>query len=140
VTDAETAAALMPAWFAGRMMATRGKYGFLLATGDVLRVSRVTAVHVSREGMILVDVLLDHAGVPGGVDLAWRPKQFLGAPVPGATLATLNLAQVAVAIEFADAEIAETADDEAIKASDEAPIDLSAAPEPTMVGTIEGVA
>ena len=93
------------------MMATRGSYGFLLVTGDVLRVSRVTAVHVSSGGSILLDVLLDCAGVPGGVDFAWQPKHFLGAPVPGATLATLNLAQVVVAIEFTAAEIAETETD-----------------------------
>jgi len=67
VTDPDTAVTLLPAWFAVRMMGARGSYGFLLATGDVVRVSRVTAVHVSSSGSILVDVLLDHAGVPGGV-------------------------------------------------------------------------
>lgn len=108
MTDAELAVTLLPAWFAARMMAKRGSYGFLLATGDVVRVSRVTAVHVSSGGSMLMDVLLDHAGVPGGVDTAWQPKHFLGVPVPGASLATLNLAQVAVAIEFTAAEIAET--------------------------------
>ena len=108
VTDPDAAVPLLPAWFAARMMAARGSYGFLLVTGDVLRVSRVTAVHVSPGGSILVDVLLDCAGVPGGVDLAWQPKHFLGAPVPGATIATLNLAQVVLAIEFTAAEIAET--------------------------------
>lgn len=110
VTDPDAAAALLPAWFAGRMMAVRGSYGFLLATGDVVRASRVTAVHVSSAGTVLVDILLDHAGVPGGVDAAWQPKHFLGAPVPGASVATLNLAQVALAVEFTAAEIAETED------------------------------
>jgi hypothetical protein len=108
VTDPDAAVPLLPAWFAARMMARRGSYGFLLVTGDVLRVSRVTAVQVSPGGSILLDVLLDYAGVPGGVDLAWQPKHFLGAPVPGATLATLNLAQVVLAVEFTAAEIAET--------------------------------
>src|SRR3954468_588007 len=108
VPDPDAAVPLLPAWFAARMMAARGSYGFLLVTGDVLRVSRVTAVHVSAGGSILLDVLLDFAGVPGGVDLAWQPKHFLGAPVPGATIATLNLAQVVLAIEFTAAEIAET--------------------------------
>ncbi len=108
VTDPEIAVTLLPAWFAARMITKRGSYGFLLATGDVVRVSRVTAVHVSSSGSMLIDVLLDHAGVPGGVDTAWQPKHFLGAPVPGASLTTLNLAQVALAIEFTAAEIAET--------------------------------
>jgi hypothetical protein len=90
-----------------------------------VRASRVTAVHVSSGGVVLIDLLLDHAGVPGGVDLAWRPKQFLGAPVPGATLATLNLAQVALAVEFTAAEIAETAGDEALPVADAVSPDLS---------------
>lgn len=108
VTDPEAAVALLPAWFAARMLAMRGSYGFLLATGEVVRASRVTAVHASSSGLVLIDVLLDHAGVPEGVDTAWRTKHFLGAPVPGANLATLNLAQVLMAVEFTAAEIAET--------------------------------
>lgn len=39
VTDPDTAFALLPAWFAGPMMAVRGPYGFLLATGDVVPAS-----------------------------------------------------------------------------------------------------
>lgn len=124
VTDPDAAVALMPAWFAARMMAARGSYGFLLATGDVVRVSRVAAVHASSAGCILLDVLLDHAGVPGGVDLAWRPKQFLGAPVPAATLATVNLAQVVMAVEFVAAEIVEGAGDLARPSSDALPLGL----------------
>jgi hypothetical protein len=124
VTDPDAAVPVLPAWFAARMMATRGSYGFLLVTGDVLRVSRVTAVHVSSGGSILLDVLLDGAGVPGEVDLAWQPKHFLGAPVPGATLATLNLAQVVVAIEFTAVEIAEIDNAVEIPASDTVSLDL----------------
>ena len=129
VTDPDEAVALLPAWFAARMMAMRGSYGFLLATGDVVRVSRVAAVHVaSGGGPVLVDVMLDHAGVPGGVDMAWQSKHYLGAPVPGANLATLNLAQVVLALEFTAAELAEMADETAIIASveDEAPYDSPA--------------
>ena len=127
VTDPDEAVALLPAWFASRMMGTRGSYGFFLASGDVLRVSRVTAVHVSSGGSILVDVLLDHAGVPGGVDTAWQYKHFLGAPVSGANLATLNLAQVALAVEFTAAEIAEAVNDDAISTSEATRPDHSAA-------------
>ncbi|MBV9727547.1 MAG: hypothetical protein JO299_20500 [Gammaproteobacteria bacterium] len=126
VTDPDTAVTLLPAWFAARMMATRGCYGFLLATGDILRIARVTAVHVSSDGSILIDVLLDHAGVPGGVDLAWQSKHFLGTPVPGASLATLNLAQLVLAIEFTAAEIANTANDLASPFSDAVPTDTPA--------------
>ena len=125
VTDPNSAVTLLPAWFAARMMATRGCYGFLLATGDVLRISRVTAVHVSSNGSILLDVLLDHTGVPGGVDLAWQSKHFIGTPVPGASFATLNLAQLVLAIEFTAAEIANTANDLDNPFSDAVPTDMS---------------
>ena len=108
IIDPDSALTLLPAWFAARMMATRGSYGFLLSTGDVVRVSRITAVHVASNGTILVDVLLDRAGVPDGVDASWQSKHFLGAPVVGAPLATLNLEQITVAIEFAAAEIVES--------------------------------
>ncbi len=129
VTDPEKAVALLPAWFAGRMIATRGSFGFLLTTGDVVRISRVTAIHVSSGGSVLLDVLLDHAGVPGGVDTAWQPKHFLGAPVPGANIATLNLAQIVIAIEFAAAEIAETMKDAGVLTSDAVLVDLSVVPD-----------
>jgi hypothetical protein len=108
VNDPDNATALLPAWFAARMMAARGSYGFLLTTGDVVRASRITAVHVSSSGTILIDVLLDRAGVPEGVDPIWRSKPFLGAPAIGAPLATVNLNQVTMAVEFVAAEIVET--------------------------------
>ena len=109
------------------MLASRGSYGFLLAAGDVVRASPVAAVHVSSEGLVLVDVLLDHAGVPDGVDTAWRTKHFLGTPVPGANLATLNLAQVVMAVEFTVAEIAETVNNAEIVGGQLAPTGLPAA-------------
>jgi hypothetical protein len=108
VIDPDGAAALLPAWFAPRMMVKRGSYGFLITTGDIVRVSRITSLHVSSGGTILIDVLLDRAGIPHDVDEAWRSKHFLGTPIPGAALATLNLDQIAMAVEFEAAEIAET--------------------------------
>jgi hypothetical protein len=84
ITDSEEAAQLLPAWFGSRMIGLRGKF----------------ALHQSDRGAILLDVLLDHAGVPDRVDLAWQPKHYLGAPVPGATMATINLAHVVGAVEF----------------------------------------
>ena len=108
IGDPDSAMTLLPAWFAARMMAKRGSYGFLLSTGDVVRVSRITAVHLSSNGTILVDVLLDRADVPEGVDASWQSKHFLGAPVVGAPLATLNLEQITMVAEFAAAEIVET--------------------------------
>ena len=140
VTDPEAATTLLPAWFAARMMATRGSYGFLLTTGDVVRASRITAVHVAPSGPVLIDVLLDHAGVPGGVDTAWQPKHFLGAPVPGAALATLNLAQVALAVEFTAAEIVETANDDQIPATDVVVLERSSVTDARLVSDTERVA
>jgi hypothetical protein len=88
------------------MVGLRGSFGLLLATGDVLRLTSIAAAYQSSAGVVLLDVLLDDAGVPGGIDLAWRTKHFLGAPVPGASVATVNLAHVVTAIEFTLAEMA----------------------------------
>ena len=73
----------------------------------MLRITSITAAHLASDGGMMFDVLLDNAGVPDGVDLAWRTKHFLGAPVPGATLATVNAAHVLLAVEFLAAEFAE---------------------------------
>jgi hypothetical protein len=100
VSDPENDGGQLPAWFASRMTAVRGAFGLLLATGDVLRVISLTAAHISSDGTVLLDVLLDHAGVPEGVDTAWQSKHYLGAPLPGATVATVNMAHVVAAIEF----------------------------------------
>ena len=91
----------------------------LLTTGDVLRITTITALHESPRGIILLDVLLDTAGVPEGVDQAWRTKHYLGAPVPGATIATVNLAHVVAAVEFVVVEIAERPNEKALLLRDE---------------------
>jgi hypothetical protein len=106
ITDPEDAVRLLPAWFGSRMVGLHGAFGLLLTTGDVVRCTSIVAVHLSSTGLVLVDVILDSAGVPDGVDLAWRSKHFLGAPVPAANLATINLAHVAAAVEFTAAEFA----------------------------------
>jgi hypothetical protein len=69
-----------------------------------MRITSIQAVHHSSDGVLLLDVSLDCAGVPEGVDLAWRPKHFLGMPVPGANMATVNLAHVIAAVEFLASE------------------------------------
>jgi hypothetical protein len=107
ITDPETVTGLLPAWLGRRMVGLRGSFGLLMTTGDVMRLTSIAAAHQSSEGVILLDVLLDHAGVPDGLDLAWQSKHFLGAPVPGATVATVNLAQVVAAVEFTVAEMAQ---------------------------------
>lgn len=119
ITDPETVTGLLPAWLGRRMVGLRGAFGLLLTTGDVLRITSIAAAHQSSEGVILLDVLLDHAGVPDGVDLAWRSKHFLGAPVPGATVATVNLAHIVAAVEFAMAEMAQKPEDGALEFGDE---------------------
>ena len=100
ITDPEQAGGPLPVWFGTRMIGLRGRFGLVLTTGDVLRITSITALHESSHGAILLDVLLDHAGVPDGVDQAWQTKHYLGAPVPGATMATVNLAHVVTAVEF----------------------------------------
>lgn len=111
VTDQDDAVRLLPAWFGGRMIGVRGTFGLLLTSGDVLRCTSIVAVHQSSTGLMLLDVMLDQAGVPGGVDLAWRSKHYLGMPVPAATLATVNLAHVIAAVEFVASEFAESPDE-----------------------------
>jgi hypothetical protein len=109
IADPLADAALLPAWFVAAMMAPaeggggrRRGFGLLLATGDVLRVASLAAAHPSSEGTVLLDVVLDHAGVPDDVDAAWRSKHYLGArPVPGAVRATVNLAQVVAVVAVA---------------------------------------
>jgi hypothetical protein len=128
ITDPENVASLLPAWLGRRMIGVRGTFGLLLTTGDVLRVSSIAAAHLSSDGVILLDVMLDHAGVPDGVDLAWQSKHFLGMPVPGATLATVNLVNVVASVEFVMAELATIPDDEAVPFSDAIKDDLAPPP------------
>ncbi|HET7880874.1 MAG TPA: hypothetical protein VFL55_08305 [Acetobacteraceae bacterium] len=123
ITDPDQPDGPLPVWFGSRMLGLRGRFGLLLTTGDVLRITSVTALHESASGIVLVDVLLDHAGVPDGVDQAWQTKHYLGAPVPGATMATINLAQVVGAVEFVVAEIAELPDEAVLAPGDELDIE-----------------
>jgi hypothetical protein len=125
ITDPDEAASLMPAWFGSRMTGLRGRFGLVLATGDVLRITSIAALHQSSVGIVLLDVLLDHAGVPEGVDLAWQPKHYLGAPVPGATVATVNLAHVVAAVEFVAEAAVEKPVGAAVITGDDAEVDLA---------------
>jgi hypothetical protein len=119
ITEPETVTGLLPAWLGRRMVGLRGCFGLLMTTGDVIRLTSIAAAHQSSEGVILLDVLLDRAGVPDGLDLAWRSKHFLGAPVPGATLATVNLAHIVAAVEFTVAEMAANPGDNNVGFGDE---------------------
>jgi hypothetical protein len=119
ITDPDEAASLLPAWFGSRMIGLRGRFGLVLTTGDILRITSVGALHQSSNGIILLDVLLDHGVIPDGIDLAWQLKHSLGAPVPGATLATVNLAHVVAAVEFLAEETVEQRSDVAVLTGDE---------------------
>jgi hypothetical protein len=126
ITDPEQAEGPLSIWFSTRMLGLRGNFGLVLTTGDVLRITCINALHESPHGVILLDVLLDRAGVPDGVDQAWQIKHYLGAPVPGATMATVNLAHVVTAVEFVVAEIVEPPDKKTLMHRDE--IDVGRAP------------
>ncbi len=119
ITDADEAVSLLPAWFGTRMIGLRGRFGLLLTTGDIMRITSIGALHQSSSGVILLDVLLDHAGVPDGVDLAWQPKHYLGTVVPGATVATVNLAHVVAAVEFVAEAAVEPPRDTAVPTGDD---------------------
>src|ERR1700733_9112780 len=97
------------------MIGLRGRFGLVLTTGDVLRITSIGVLHQSPTGaIVLLDVLLDRGGIPDGIDLAWQPKHYLGAPVPGATVATVNLARVVAAVEFLAEETVEQPSDAAV--------------------------
>ena len=74
ITDPEQAEGPLSVWFSTRALGLRGKFGLVLTTGDVLRITCINALHESPHGVILLDVLLDHAGIPDGVDQAWQRK------------------------------------------------------------------
>src|SRR5580692_5667243 len=114
ITDPEQAVGPLPVWFGTRMIGLRGRFGLVLTTGDILRITSIAALHQSHTGIVLLDVLLDHGGVPDGIDLAWQPKRYLGAPVPGATVATMNLAHVVAAVEFLAEETVQQPSDAAV--------------------------
>jgi len=119
ITDQDEAATLLPSWIGRRFVGLHGRFGLLLTTGDVLRITSIGAVLLSSDGTILLDVALDHAGVPDGVDLAWRSKHFLGVPYPGSDEATVNLAHVVMAVEFAQIAVREPNDEQAVPSADE---------------------
>jgi hypothetical protein len=119
IADPDEAERLLPSWLGRHLVAMHGRFGLLLVTGDVMRITSISAVHHSSDGVILLDVLLDSAGVPEGIDQAWRSKHFLGAPVPGATTAALNLAHVVAAVEFVAALPVSAADDDVTPTADE---------------------
>jgi hypothetical protein len=122
------------------MIGLRGSFGLLTTTGDVLRISSIIALNQSADGMVLLDVLLDHAGVPEGVDAAWQPKHYLGAPVPGATMATVNLAHIVAAVEFVAAAMAEMADPPELHSDEElhmTSVDRPAGVSPEPSGVVE---
>lgn len=129
ITDPEDAVRLLPTWFTGRMVGLHGTFGLLVTTGDVVRCTSIVAVHLSSTDLVLLDVILDSAGVPDGVDLAWRSKHFLGVPVPAATLATINLTHVVAVVEFTAAEFAGRADQRTQGASDEISLEIGGDPE-----------
>ena len=129
ITDPEDALRLLPAWFGGRMVGLHGTFGLLLTTGDVVRCTSITAVHLSSTGLVLLDVILDGPGVPDGVDLAWRSKHFLGMPVPAATLATINLTHVVAVVEFTVAEFATRPDERVQDTPDEITLEVGGDPE-----------
>jgi hypothetical protein len=113
------------------MIGLRGRFGLVLTTGDVLRITSIGALHQSPTGgIVLLDVLLDRGGIPDGIDLAWQPKHYLGAPVPGATVATVNLAHVVAAVEFLAEETVEQPSDAAVLTGEDVEV------EPAQAGSL----
>ena len=72
ISDPNEAAGFLPAWFGSHMIGLRSKFGLVLTTGDVLMISSICPLHQSSGGTILLDVLLDRAGVPDSTRRGWR--------------------------------------------------------------------
>jgi hypothetical protein len=54
ITSPEQAEGQLPVWFGTRMLGLRGRFGLVLTTGDVLRITCITALHESPHGVILL--------------------------------------------------------------------------------------
>ncbi|UFN50307.1 hypothetical protein LPC08_06690 [Roseomonas sp. OT10] len=92
---------VMPAWFAGRMMADDWPFALLLSTGQAMLIRRIDSIHVSHSGQVLLDVNMatELSGLfPAG--------KVLVAPT-GRTRATVNLSHVVAAFEVEDGPDAE---------------------------------
>ena len=87
---------VMPAWFAGRMMADDWLFGLLLTTGHTMIIRNIDAIHVSRTGHVLLDVNMATAS-----DAPRLSGPLLTSPTERGR-ATVALAQVAVAFELKD--------------------------------------
>ncbi len=88
--------AVMPAWFAGRMMADQWQFALLLSTGHTMLIRRIDAIHVSPTGQTLIDVEMSEDAPEVSV-----PGTPFGSPT-GRTRATIGLAHVVAAFEVAD--------------------------------------
>jgi hypothetical protein len=135
ITDADEAVSFLPAWLGSRMIGQRGKFGLLLSSGEILKITSIAALHQSAGGIVLLDVSLDHAGAPDGIDLAWQPKHYLGAPVLGAAMATVNLAHVVAAVAFIAEEVVNSSREATMPAGDDVQDD--SAPGSSLSDTIE---
>ena len=52
ITDPGQADAPLSVWFSTRMLGLRGKFGLMLTTGEVLRITCINALHKSPHGVI----------------------------------------------------------------------------------------
>jgi hypothetical protein len=95
--DAKEAARLLPAWFIERMMTDHWRFGLVLATGGVLEVERIEAVHQAADDSIWLDVRLQESSFTS--EVSGMPT--LLAP-SSRTTASVNAAHVVAAFELAD--------------------------------------
>ena len=87
---------VMPAWFAGRMMADDWLFGLLLTTGHTMVIRNIDALHVSRNGQVLLDV---------NMATAEEAPEMRGPVLTSPTergRATVALTQVVAAFELKD--------------------------------------
>lgn len=94
----ESAERTLPAWFVSQMMKQPGKYGLMLAGGNILAIEKIVEVHTATDGTIWFDVRMVETGdyLPGSLD-----RRVFTAP-SNALEASVNASAVVAAFTFAD--------------------------------------
>lgn len=95
-----SAEATLPAWFVSRMKEVPGKYGLMLANGNILAIERILALHTASDGTLWLDVQMVATGdyLPGSLD-----RRVFTAP-SNVLEASVNASAVVAAFTFAENE------------------------------------
>jgi hypothetical protein len=97
--NVERVAHLLPAWFVRHMSTAVGRFGLLLATGNVLLVEMVLDVTQAADGALWLDVRLARHDPGDTQPIGW--PACVGSPTPHATC-SVAVAHVVCAVDLGD--------------------------------------